>query len=244
MGELDGLVAVVTGSTRGIGRAIAERFLREGAAVVVNGRDPATTGSAARELGERCIGVAADIGQSSGAEAVVQRAVDEWQRLDILVNNAGVALDGFVTRISDDAWSTVLSTNLGGPFYATRAAVPMMKPQESGSIVNVVSWSGQRGNVGQAAYASSKAGLIGLTLTCAKELGKFGIRVNALSPAVPTQMSEDMSDELLAKVVARTPLKRMGTLAEVAEAAVFLAGPRSSFTTGQVLNVDGGLHLN
>jgi 3-oxoacyl-[acyl-carrier protein] reductase len=244
VGELRGSVAVVTGSTRGIGRAIAERFAAESASVVVNGRDAATVDAVARELGSNAVGAAGDMGDAEQAASVIQRAVDEWGRLDILVNNAGIAIDHFVTRLSDDDWSRVLSTNLGGPFFAIRAAVPLMKEAGSGSIVNVVSWSGQRGNVGQAAYASSKAGLVGLTLTCAKELGKFGIRVNALSPSVPTDISADMSDELLAKVVGRTPLKRHGTLEEVAEGALFLAGPRSSFTTGQILNVDGGLHLN
>jgi len=243
IGDLDGKVAVVTGSTRGIGRAIADRFSTEGARVVVHGRDPVTAEKIAAELPGEAIGLGAEMSDSGSVAALIQRAVDEWGRVDVLVNNAGVALDNFVTGVTDERWHTVLETNLSGPFWAVRATVPVMKAQESGSIVNVISWAGLRGNVGQSAYSASKAGLYGLTLTTAKELAKFGIRVNAMAPAAFTEMSADMPEHLQKETLRRTPLHRFGRPEEAAEAALFLASDRSSFITGQVLNVDGGLHL-
>jgi NAD(P)-dependent dehydrogenase (short-subunit alcohol dehydrogenase family) len=162
----------------------------------------------------------------------------------VLVNNAGVALDNFVTKTSDERWRRVLDTNLSGPLYLIRAAVPVMKERGGGAILNIVSWSGLRGNVGQAAYSASKAGLYGLTLSMAKELGKFGIRVNALAPAVPTEMAAEMPEELKEKARRRRALKIDGSVEDVVEGALFLVSDRSRFTTGQVLHVDGGLHLS
>jgi NAD(P)-dependent dehydrogenase (short-subunit alcohol dehydrogenase family) len=244
VGELEGRVAIVTGSTRGIGRAIASRFCEAGARVVVHGRDQATAERIAGDLAGEAIGVAAPMDDSDAVRRLVDHTVRRWGRVDVLVNNAGVALDGFVTRIDDERWHETLETNLSGAFWAVRSVVPVMKEQSAGSIVNVVSWAGLRGNVGQAAYSASKAGLYGLTLSLAKELGKFGIRVNALSPAVPTDMSEEMPEHLRKESLRRTPLHRRGTLGEVAEGALFLASDRSSFTTGLILHVDGGLHLS
>jgi 3-oxoacyl-[acyl-carrier protein] reductase len=242
--ELEDRVVLVTGSTRGIGRGIAERFAREGARVVVNGRSAEDVEQVAKEIGAGAIGVAADIGDSAEASRLVEATSDAFGRIDILVNNAGVALDNFVTRVTDERWEAVLATNLSGPLYLIRGAVPIMREQGGGTILNLLSWSGLRGNVGQGAYAASKAGLHGLTLSLAKELGKFGIRVNGISPAVVTDMAQQMTEELKKRARGRRPLKIDGTPEDVAEAALFLASDRARFTTGQVLHVDGGLHLN
>ena len=237
-------VALVTGSTRGLGRSIAERFAREGARVVINGRTQEDAEAVAQAIGPPAIGVAADVSKPEEANRLVEQIQSETGRLDILVNNAGIALDNFVTGISDERWDQVIATNLSGPLYLIRATVPHMKQQGGGTILNLLSWSGLRGNVGQATYSASKAGLHGLTLSLAKELGKFGIRVNGLAPAVPTDMADQMSDELKKKTRGRRPIKIDGTVDDVAEGALFLASDRSRFTTGQILHVDGGLHLN
>jgi 3-oxoacyl-[acyl-carrier protein] reductase len=242
-GELAGKVAVVTGSTRGIGRAIAERLTAAGARVVVHGRSA-----------EACAEVAAtipgstpfhgDVGAPGVPDELIAAAVERLGRLDILVNNAGVAIDNFFTGVTDERWAATMSTNLTGPFAAMRAAVRVMKAAEGGSIVNVISWAGERGNVGQAAYSAAKAGLHALTLSGAKELGKFGIRVNSISPAVPTDMGAQMDERLRKISNSRRPLKFSGEPADVAEAALFLVSDRARYITGDVLHVDGGLHLN
>ena len=243
-GELDGRVALVTGSTRGIGRAIAERLAREGARVVVNGRSADDAERVAREIGAGSVGLGADVSDPNEAARLVAAARETAGRLDIVVNNAGISLDNFVTKVSDERWEDVLGTNLSGPLYVIRNAVPIMKERGSGSILNLLSWSGLRGNVGQVAYSASKAGLYGLTLSLAKELGKFGIRVNGLAPAVQSDMSQQMNEELKKKARSRRPIKIEGTPEDVAEGALFLLSDRARFTTGQVLHVDGGLHLS
>lgn len=242
--ELRDRTVIVTGSTRGIGRALADRFAREGAHVIVNGRNAEEAAAVAKEIGSGAVGIGADVGNPEDAARLVDAAIAAFGQVDALVNNAGVALDNFVTKISDERWETVIGTNLSGPLYLTRAAVPHMKEAGSGAILNLLSWSGMRGNVGQAAYAASKAGLYGMTLSLAKELGKFGIRVNALAPAVRTDMGAQMSEPLQKKARGRVPLRVNGTPDDVAEGALFLLSDRSRFTTGQVLNVDGGLHLS
>jgi len=243
VGELAGSVAIVTGSTRGIGKAIAARLAQAGCRVVINGRAAAACEDVAAEL-HGAIAVAADLAVEGAPEQLVARTVEELGGLDILVNNAAVALDNFITGVTDERWAATLATNLTGPFAAMRAAVRVMKEAGGGTIVNVVSWSGERGNVGQAAYSASKAGLHALTLTGAKELGKFGIRVNSLSPAVSTEMGEQMDDRLRRIAASRRPLKLEGTVEDVAEAALFLVSDRARFITGDVVHVDGGLHLN
>jgi 3-oxoacyl-[acyl-carrier protein] reductase len=234
---------LVTGATRGIGRGVAAALATEGATVAVNGRTAEACKATAAELGPPAFAVPGDVGEAGVPDQLVGAVVDRCGRLDIVVNNAGVALDNFVTGITDDRWEQTVATNLTGPLYLIRAAVRPMKAQEGGVILNVTSWAGIRGNVGQAAYSASKAGLYGLTLTCAKELGKFGIRVNALAPAVPTDIGADMPDHLKAKAAGRRPLRVDGNVGDVAEAALFLVSDRSRFITGQLLNVDGGMHL-
>ncbi len=242
-GELKGRVAIVTGSTRGIGRAIAERFAREGARVVVHGRDADVCGAVASEI-PGSMGWAGDISVAGVPDGLVATAIAEFGRLDIVVNNAGAAIDNFVTGVTDERWDESLATNLTGPFAMLRAATRVMKESGGGAILNVVSWAGERGNVGQVAYAASKAGLHAVTLSAAKELGKFGIRVNSLSPAVPTDMTVEMDERLQKIAASRKPLKITGTPADVAEGALFLCSDRARFITGDTLHVDGGLHLN
>ena len=168
----------------------------------------------------------------------------ELGRLDIVVNNAGAAIDNFVTGVTDERWAESLATNLTGPFALIRAATRVMKESGGGAILNVISWAGERGNVGQVAYSASKAGLHAVTLSTAKELGKFGIRVNSLSPAVPTDMTDEMDERLQKLAASRKPLKITGMPADVAEAALFLCSDRARFITGDTIHVDGGLHLN
>jgi 3-oxoacyl-[acyl-carrier protein] reductase len=244
MGELDGKVAIVTGSARGLGRAIAERLAREGAHVVVHGRDQGVCDELASSLSS-ALGVAADMTERGSADELIDSAVDRFGRLDIVVNNAGAAIDNFITGVTDERWDETIATNLSGPFAMVRAATRAMKASgDGGAIVNVISWAGERGNVGQVAYSASKAGLHAVTMTAAKELGKFGIRVNSLSPAAPTDMTVVMDERLQKIAASRRPLKMTGTPGDVAEAALFLVSDRSRFITGDTLHVDGGLHLS
>jgi 3-oxoacyl-[acyl-carrier protein] reductase len=243
MGELAGKVAIVTGSTRGIGRAIAERFASEGASVVVHGRSPEVCAEIAEGI-DGAIGFACDIATPEAADELVAAAVTAFGGLDILVNNAGVAIDNFITGVTDDRWETAIATNLSAPFATLRAATRVMKAGGGGVVLNLISWAGERGNVGQVAYSASKGGLLSVTLSAAKELGKFGIRVNALSPAVPTDMTAVMDERLSKLSRSRRPLKLDGTAADVAEGALFLCSDRSRFITGETLHVDGGLHLS
>jgi 3-oxoacyl-[acyl-carrier protein] reductase len=242
-GELQGRVCLVTGSTRGIGRAIAERFASAGARVVVHGRDSEVARKVAAALPGDAFGIGAELAEPGVPAALVEEVLDQEQRLDILVNNAAVARDRFVTRLSDEDWDESFRINASAPFQLIRAAVPAMKNQPGAAVLNVISWAGLRGRPGQAAYASSKGALIALTLTCAKELGRFGIRVNALSPSADTDMNADVSEEARAEAMRNIALGRWGTVEEAAEGALFLVSDRSRYTTGQILHVDGGLHL-
>jgi 3-oxoacyl-[acyl-carrier protein] reductase len=239
---LEAKVCLVTGSTRGIGRAIAQRFAAEGARVVVHGRKESDAEAVAAQV-PGSAGLGADLQEPGAPEELVRRVLERHQRIDVLVNNAGVARDRFLTKLSDEDWEASLATNVTAPFRLLRAAVPTMKQDGGGVVLNVVSWAGLRGNIGQAAYSASKGALCTLTLALAKELGGFGIRVNALSPFVDTDMTAAMSEQARAATVERVPLRRFGTFDEVAEGALFLCSDRSSFTTGQVLNIDGGIHL-
>ena len=243
-GELHGKVCLITGSTRGIGLAMAERFASEGARVAVHGRDPEVAANVAASLPGGAFGVGVELGEPAAANALIEAVLEEAGRLDVLVNNAGVARDRFLTRLSDDDWDVSMRTNANAPFHLIRAAVPALKVQPGATVLNVVSWVGLRGRPGQAAYAASKGALVALTLSCAKELARFGIRVNALSPSAETDMIADIPEEAKAEVVNTAALGRWGTVEEVAEGALFLVSDRSSYTTGQILHVDGGMHLS
>jgi len=237
--SLDGKVALVTGASRGIGRAIAQELARAGASVVVGyrtGRDEAE--ELAAEIGGRA--VQADVSSPDDAKRLVEEAGD----LDVLVNNAGLTRDGVLARMSDDDWRTVIDTNLSSIFYTCRAVVRPMMKRRSGSIVNVSSIVGVHGNFGQANYAASKAGIIGFTKSLARELGSRSIRANVVAPGyVRSQLTDVLPEEATRAMIASTPLGRVAEPAEIAGAVRFLASDDASFITGEVLLVDGGLGM-
>ncbi|MFI5052943.1 MAG: SDR family NAD(P)-dependent oxidoreductase [Acidimicrobiia bacterium] len=234
MGQLDDRVALVTGSTRGIGRAIAERFAAEGAKVAVNGRGDADVEAAAAAI-PGSFGVAADLGDRVAAAGLVQRVLDHWGRIDVLVNNAAIAPRTAITRVTDEEWDTTIAVNLTAPMVITRATVPAMKQAGRGVILNVISGAGITGTIGFSSYAASKGGLAGLTMTLAQELPRFGIRANCLSPAALTDMLRQLPPELLDNMVKAG----LPTVEGVADVALFLCSDQSRYTNGQILGVGG-----
>ncbi len=244
--DLSGKAALVTGGSRGIGRAIALRLARQGADVAFSyrGNEAAARATAAEieALGRRALAVQADVKDPEGAEALVRDVLAAFGKVDILVNNAGITRDDLIMRMSVEAWREVLETNLFGAFYATKAVTRPMLKARGGRIVNITSVSGQAGQTGQANYSSAKAGLIGLTKATARELASRGITVNAVAPGfVLTELTQDLPEALQAQITERTPLGRFGTPEEIADAVAFLASDEAGYITGQVLAVDGGL---
>jgi 3-oxoacyl-[acyl-carrier protein] reductase len=238
-GSLEGKTALVTGASRGIGRAIAEELARGGASVVLgyrSGKEEAE--QLASELGGRA--VQADVSNAEEAQRLVEEAGD----LDILVNNAGLTRDGVLARMSDDDWRTVLETNLSSVFYTCRAVTRPMMKKRAGAIVNVSSIVGVHGNWGQTNYAASKAGIIGFTKSLARELGSRGVRANVVAPGyVKTQLTDVLPEEATQAMLANTPLGRLGEPVDIAGAVRFLCSDEASFITGEVLLVDGGLGM-
>jgi 3-oxoacyl-[acyl-carrier protein] reductase len=238
-GTLDGKNALVTGASRGIGRAIATELAEAGASVVVgynSGREEAE--ELASEVGGRA--VQADV--SSAVDA--KRLVEDAGELDILVNNAGITRDGLLARMPDDDWRAVLETNLSSVFYTCRAACRPMMKRRAGAIVNISSIVGVHGNPGQTNYAAAKAGIIGFTKSLARELGSRGVRANVVAPGyVHTRLTDVLSEELQDAMVQNTPLGRIGTPEDVASTVRFLVSDEASFITGEVLLVDGGLGI-
>lgn len=244
-GRFEGKVAVVTGGARGIGRALTEAFAREGAKVVISGRDEAAlevARGAVTASGAEAIAVRADVSQEADADALCDRALEAFGRADILVNNAGVTRDGLLLRMKDADWEQVLGTNLTGAFHCIRAfAKPMMK-QRWGRIVNVSSVVGLTGNAGQANYAASKAGLLGLTKAVAKELASRHITVNAVAPGfIETAMTDALTEKVREGLMTQIPMGRLGKPGDVASAVAFLCSEDAAYVTGQVLTVDGGM---
>jgi len=243
---LVGKTAIVTGSSRGIGRAIALEFARQGADLVVNyaqRRDDAEHVAAEIEaLGRRAVVVQASVEQGADVERLFARAREAYGRIDILVNNAGIVRDGLLAMMSEDAWRSVLKTNLDSVYHCSRAAVRLMIRQGHGQIVNVASLSGVSGRRGQCNYAASKGAMIAFTKSLAQECGQFNIRVNAIAPGlILTELLDDVSEAMLDDKV--IPLQRLGHPEEVASVAVFLASDMGSYMTGAVVNVNGGMYM-
>jgi 3-oxoacyl-[acyl-carrier protein] reductase len=242
-GELRDLVALVTGASRGIGRAIASDLAAAGARVAVIARDGDRAAAVAAELaGEGHVGRSCDVANAESVDGVVAQVEDTLGGLDILVNNAGVTDDNVVARLSDDAWDRVLDTNLKGAFHMIRAAARGMMRRRSGRIINIGSVVGLTGNRGQANYAASKAGLVGLTKAVARELASRGVLCNLVAPGyIDTEMTAALPESARQELLGRIALGRLGTVQDVAAVVRFLAGPGAAYITGQVLVVDGGM---
>ena len=244
--DLSGKTALVTGGSRGIGRAIVLRLATQGADVAYsykgNAGAAAEVAAAVAAIGRRALSVQADARSQEGAEALVKTVLEAFGKIDILVNNAGITRDNLIMRMGPDEWTEVLETNLFGAFYTLKAVTRPMLKARGGRIVNITSVSGQAGQTGQANYSSAKAGLIGLTKAAARELASRGITVNAVAPGfVLTELTRDLPDALKDEITARTLLGRFGTTEEIANAVAFLASDEAAYITGQVLAVDGGL---
>jgi 3-oxoacyl-[acyl-carrier protein] reductase len=244
--DLSGKTALVTGGSRGIGRAIVTRLATQGADVAFTylGNEAAAkeTTAAVQGLGRTGLAIQGDARESEAAEATVKAALGALGKLDILVNNAGITRDDLIMRMSPENWRDVLETNLFGAFWMTKAVTRPMLKARGGRIINISSVSGQAGQTGQANYSAAKAGIIGLTKATARELASRGITVNAIAPGfVLTELTQDLPEALKAEITARTPLGRFGTTEEVANAVAFLASEEAAYITGQVLAVDGGL---
>ena len=244
--DLTGKAAVVTGGSRGIGKAIALRLAEQGADIcfsyVSNADAAAATVKEVEGLGRKALSVQANVTQQEAAEELVKAALDAFSKVDILVNNAGITRDDLIMRMKAEDWRDVLETNLFGAFWTLKAVTRPMLRAKSGRIINITSVSGQAGQMGQANYSSAKAGLIGLTKAAARELGSRGITVNAVAPGfVLTELTQDLAPDLQQMAIDRTPLGRFGTTEEMAYAVAFLASDEAAYITGQVLAVDGGL---
>ncbi len=243
---LDGKCALVTGASRGIGRAVALKLASEGAKIALNfAGNEAAADAVRREIeaaGGQAILVKADVANEAAVQDMVQKTADAFGRIDILVNNAGITRDGLLARMKEEDWDAVLSTNLKGVFLTTKAVTKLMMKQRAGRIVNMASVVGLTGNAGQANYSAAKAGVIGFTKTIAKELAGRGITANAVAPGfIDTDMTSVLSDKAKEAALSGIPLGRMGTPEDIADAVLFLVSDRASYITGQVLNVDGGM---
>ena len=244
--DLTGKAALVTGGSRGIGKAVGLRLARQGADVAFSYRGNAdaakATAAEIESIGTKALPIQGDVKDPESAEAVVKAVLEAFGKVDILVNNAGITRDDLIMRMSEEAWRDVLETNLFGAFWMTKAVTRPMLKARAGRIVNMTSVSGQAGQMGQANYSSAKAGLIGLTKATARELASRGITVNAVAPGfVLTELTQDLPEALQAEITARTPLGRFGTTEEIADAVAFLVSDEAGYITGHVLAVDGGL---
>ena len=244
MDRLKGKVVIITGGAGGIGKETGRLFVNEGASVAIFDVSQEGIDAAVAEIGGNTRGYVVDVARFDDVTRNVQQAIADFGHIDVLINAAGITRDGFLTKMDVADWDKVIAINLTGPFNCTKAVAPHMMERGSGNIINVSSVVGVYGNIGQTNYSATKAGLIGLTKTWAKEFAKKGMRVNAIAPGfIKTPMTAKMPDKVVQMVVDKTPMGRMGEPIEIANALLFLASDESSFVTGHILQVDGGVVL-
>jgi len=234
---------LITGAAQGIGKALAQHFAASNARVAVVDRDEALLQSEWAEHGDNVVTIAADVADGDQVQRTVSTVVETWGSLDVVVNNAGIARDAVVWKLTDQQWDSVLAVHLGGTFNVTRAAVPHMRANGFGRIINVTSYTGMHGNIGQSNYAAAKGGIIGFTKSVAKETARFGITSNAISPNAATSMVAAVPAEKLAEMTATVPQGRFADPSEMAAAVAFLASDEAAYITGVVLPVDGGVSM-
>jgi len=244
---LTGKISLVTGGAQGIGQAIATTLAQEGSDVVVADLDAnrcEETVARVQQLGRKAMAVSVNVGDWDQVKGMIDRVLKDWERIDILVNNAGITRDGLLLRMKEEDWQSVLQVNLTGTFFCVKAVLPTMSRQRSGRIVNIASIVGAIGNIGQANYAASKAAVIGLTKTVAREYASRNITVNAVAPGfIDTAMTQDLSAETKEALLNQIPLKRLGQPSDIADAVSFLCSEKAGYITGHVLHVNGGMHM-
>lgn len=245
---LKGKCAVITGASRGIGKCIATKFAKEGANVVINYRNNEEEALKVKQeledLGSQVLVVKADVSELEQAENLIKEAKKEFGRVDILVNNAGITKDNLIIRMKEEDFDSVIKTNLKGAFNCLKAVTPIMLKQKYGKIVNMASVVGVVGNPGQVNYCASKAGLIGMTKSLAKEIGSRNITVNAIAPGfIDTDMTKILSDDQKKKILSQIPLNKFGNVEDIANVALFLGSENSNYITGQVIHIDGGMAM-
>jgi 3-oxoacyl-[acyl-carrier protein] reductase len=244
---LKGKVALVTGAAQGIGKAIALLLARNGADIVVsdiNLEKAEETTKEIQAIGRKAMAIKVDVANSRDVEQMVQTVLEHFGQVDILINNAGITRDKLILRMTEEDWDTVLNINLKGTFNCTKTVVKHMSKQRSGKIVNIASVVGEMGNAGQANYSASKAGVIGFTKTIAREFAQRGVNVNAIAPGyIETPMTEALPEKIKEELRRMIPMERLGRPEDVAEAVLFLVSEASSYITGQVLNVNGGIYM-
>jgi len=244
MNDLKDAVVLITGGTRGIGRACAELFASLGAKVAICGRGKEAAEKAAAEIGPNVKGYGCDIGSAASVDALIDQVTEDLGTIQVLVNNAGITRDGLLMRMKDEQWAEVLQTNLTGAFYTCRAAAKTMLKARYGRIINVGSVVGLRGQAGQSNYAAAKAGIIGFTKAYAQEVASRNITVNVIAPGyIATDMTAELGEKATAAIVDHIPMKRVGQPEDIAHAVVFLASPQAGYITGATLSVDGGIGM-
>ena len=243
--EFTGKVVIITGSSRGIGKEMALNFARNGASVVISGRNMETLKTVLGEIesiGAKSLAVAADVSKTDDALNLIKQTIETFGKIDVLVNNAGITRDNLLLRLSEEDWDIVLDTNLKGTFNCIKACIKPMLKQRAGVIINITSVVGVMGNAGQANYAASKAGIIGLTKSAAKELASRNIRVNAIAPGfIETDMTDNLAEKAKEELINSIPLSKLGSVQDVADLVLFLSSQKAKYITGQTINVDGGL---